>query len=212
MPLADGETFAGYTIVRLLGSGGMGEVYLAQHPRLPRHDALKVLPASVSADNEYRQRFNREADIAATLWHPHIVGVHDRGEFEGQLWISMDYVDGTDAARLLRERYPNGMPTAEVADIVTAVAEALDYAHERGLLHRDVKPANILLSHPGSGDQRILLADFGIARWVERHQRTDRDQYDRRHRVVRRTRAADGRRHSMGGRINTRWRPPPFTC
>jgi serine/threonine-protein kinase len=167
MPLADGATFAGYTIVRKLGSGGMGEVYLAQHPRLPRRDALKVLPAAVSADREFRQRFNREADIAATLWHPHIVGVHDRGDFEGQLWISMDYVDGTDAGKLLRERYPNGMPKAEVAEIVTAVAEALDYAHERGLLHRDVKPANILLSHPESGDQRILLADFGIARWAD---------------------------------------------
>ncbi len=166
MPLADGATFAGYTIVRMLGSGGMGEVYLAQHPRLPRRDALKVLPASVSADDEYRQRFNREADIAATLWHPHIVGVHDRGDFEGQIWISMDYVEGTDAGRLLRERYPNGMPKAEVADIVTAVADALDYAHQRDLLHRDVKPANILLAQPESGDQRILLADFGIARWV----------------------------------------------
>src|ERR1700742_3028931 len=166
MPLADGATFAGYTIVRLLGSGGMGEVYLAQHPRLPRRDALKVLPAAVSADIEYRQRFNREADIAATLWHPHIVGVHDRGEYEGQIWISMDYVEGTDAGRLLRERHPDGMPKAEVGDIVTAVPEALDYAHERGLLHRDVKPANILLSHPESGDQRILLADFGIARWA----------------------------------------------
>ena len=166
MPLADGATFAGYTIVRMLGSGGMGEVYLAQHPRLPRRDALKVLPAAVSADGEYRERFNREADIAATLWHPHIVGVHDRGDFEGQIWISMDYVDGTDAARLLRERYPDGMGNTEVADIVAAVAEALDYAHERHLLHRDVKPANILLARPASGDQRILLADFGIARWV----------------------------------------------
>jgi serine/threonine-protein kinase len=167
MPLADGATFAGYTIVRMLGSGGMGEVYLAQHPRLPRRDALKVLPTAVSADSEYRQRFNREADIAATLWHPHIVGVHDRGEFEGQIWISMDYVDGTDAGRQLRERYPQGMPKAEVADIVTSVAQALDYAHERGLLHRDVKPTNILLAYPESGDQRILLADFGIARWVD---------------------------------------------
>src|SRR5882757_11400404 len=166
MPLADGATFAGYTIVRMLGSGGMGEVYLAQHPRLPRRDALKVLPSSVSADDEYRQRFNREADIAATLWHPHIVGVHDRGEFQGQIWISMDYVDGTDAGRLLRERHPNGMPTADVADVVTGVADALDYAHQRDLLHRDVKPANILLADPESGEQRILLADFGIARWV----------------------------------------------
>lgn len=165
MPLADGATFAGYTIVRLLGAGGMGEVYLAQHPRLPRRDALKVLPASVSADSEYRERFDREADIAATLWHPHIVGVHDRGEFDGQLWISMDYVEGTDAARLLRESYPDGMPKHEVAEIISAVADALDYAHQRNLLHRDVKPANILLANPESSDQRILLADFGIARW-----------------------------------------------
>jgi serine/threonine-protein kinase len=166
MPLADGATFAGYTIVRLLGAGGMGEVYLAQHPRLPRRDALKVLPASVSADSEYRERFDREADIAATLWHPHIVGVHDRGEFDGQLWISMDYVEGTDAARLLRESYPDGMAKDEVAEIISAVADALDYAHQRNLLHRDVKPANILLAKPESSDQRILLADFGIARWA----------------------------------------------
>ena len=167
MPLADGQTFAGYTIVRLLGSGGMGEVYLADHPRLPRADALKVLPADVSADSEYRQRFNREADIAATLWHPHIVGVHDRGDFEGQIWISMDYVEGTDAAQLLRDRYPNGMPKEDVLAIVTAVAEALDYAHSRNLLHRDVKPANIMLAYPESGEQRILLGDFGIARRVD---------------------------------------------
>jgi len=166
MPLAEGATFAGYTIVQLLGAGGMGEVYLAQHPRLPRRDALKVLPSSVSADSEYRERFDREADIAATLWHPHIVGVHDRGEFDGQLWISMDYVEGTDAARLLRERYPDGMDRGEVAEIISAVADALDYAHQRNLLHRDVKPANILLANPEESDQRILLADFGIARWT----------------------------------------------
>src|ERR1700686_2437329 len=147
--------------------GGMGEIYLAQHPRLPRNDALKVLPTTFTEDHEYRERFNREADIAATLWHPHIVGVHDRGEFNGQLWISMDYVEGTDAADLLEEHYPNGMPPDEVLRIVTAVAEALDYAHQRQLLHRDVKPANILLSHPESGDERVLLADFGIARWVD---------------------------------------------
>ncbi len=165
MPLAAGATFAGYTIVRLLGSGGMGEVYLAQHPRLPRQDALKVLPATVSADSEYRQRFHREADIAATLWHPHIVGVHDRGEYDGQIWISMDYVEGTDAARLIAAAHGDGMPAQQVGEIITAVAEALDYAHDRHLLHRDVKPANILLSRPGSPEQRILLADFGIARW-----------------------------------------------
>ncbi len=115
-------------------------------------------------------------------------------------------------ARLLRERYPNGMPKAEVADIVTAVAEALDYAHERDLLHRDVKPANILLSHPESGDQRILLADFGIARWVNDISGLTATNMTVGTRVVRGARAADGRTVSTGGPINTRWRPPPFTC
>jgi serine/threonine protein kinase, bacterial len=120
------------------------------------------------SDPEYRSRFEREADLASALWHPHIVGVHDRGEAEGKLWISMDYVDGMDASKLLAQRYPAGMPPAEVADIVTAVASALDYAHKQGLLHRDVKPANIMLTHiDDHGDKRILLADFGIARNLE---------------------------------------------
>jgi serine/threonine-protein kinase len=164
MPLAEGEVIAGYTVLRSLGHGGMGEVYLAQHPRLPRQDALKVLTAAVSADDEYRQRFQREADLAATLWHPHVVSVHDRGDFEGLLWISMDFVQGTDAARLLAEQYPHGMPPDVVVRIITAVASALDHAHERGLYHRDVKPANILIANPGSPDERAMLADFGIAR------------------------------------------------
>ena len=159
-----GATFAGYTILRMLGSGGMAEVYLAQHPRLPRSDALKVMSEAITADTDFRERFHREADLAATLWHPHIVGVHDRGEFEGHLWISMDYVEGTDAAQLVKDRYPAGMPIQDVCAIVTAVADALDYAHKRGLLHRDVKPANILLTEPEDGKRRILLADFGIAR------------------------------------------------
>lgn len=139
----------------------MGEVYLAQHPRLPRKDALKVLAADLSASEEYRVRFGREADLASTLWHPNVVGVHDRGEDNGQLWISMDYVDGLDARHLLKDSFPDGMPAHRVANIVTAVASALDYAHDQGLLHRDVKPANIMLT---TGEQRILLADFGIAR------------------------------------------------
>jgi serine/threonine-protein kinase len=142
----------------------MAEVYLALHPRLPRRDVIKVLAEAITADSEFRERFNREADLAATLWHPHIVGVHDRGEFKGQLWISMDYVEGTDASRLMKEKYPEGMPVAEVSAILIAVAGALDYAHDRGLLHRDVKPANILLTHPDEDERRILLADFGVAR------------------------------------------------
>jgi serine/threonine protein kinase, bacterial len=161
--LNEGDVFAGYTIVRLLGAGGMGEVYLARHPRLPRHDALKILPAHLTADDEYRQRFSREADMAAGLSHPNIVGIHDRGEFEGQLWLSMEFVAGIDAAYLLKSRYRSGMPQQQVLEIVTAVADALDYAHSRGLLHRDVKPANILLDDSGTR-RRVKLADFGIAR------------------------------------------------
>ncbi|QZA09260.1 serine/threonine protein kinase [Mycolicibacter heraklionensis] len=167
MSLAAGDVFAEYTVVRLLGSGGMGEVYLAEHPRLPRRDALKVLPADVSADVDFRVRFHREADLAATLFHPHIVGVHDRGEHRDQLWIAMDYVDGADTACLLRNRYPSGMSLPEVAEIVTAVADALDYSHAKGLLHRDVKPANVLLAGPGMDHRRILLGDFGIARRLD---------------------------------------------
>jgi serine/threonine protein kinase, bacterial len=144
----------------------MGEVYLAKHPRLPRQDALKILRTDVSADEDYRQRFIREADLAATLWHPNIVRVNDRGEFDGQLWIAMDYVDGTDAAQLMRDRYPAGMPLDQVAAIVAAVADALDYAHQRDLLHRDIKPANILVANTDGDEQRILLGDFGIARSI----------------------------------------------
>ncbi len=165
MPFSAGDIFAGFSIQRLLGAGGMGEVYLAKHPRLPRQDALKILSLDATADEEFRARFNREAELAATLWHPHIVGVHDRGEFNGRLWISMDYVEGTDARHLLEQRYPTGMPYPDVVEIVTAVAEALDFAHERRLLHRDVKPANILVTAPsGSARRRVLLTDFGIAR------------------------------------------------
>ena len=165
MSLAAGSTFAGFTVIREIGAGGMGEVYLVRHPRLPRHEALKVLRGDWSADADFRARFVREADMAAGLSHPHIVGVHDRGEYDGRLWISMEYIEGTDLLALLRDRYPHGLPLPEVAAIVSAIADALDYAHHRGLLHRDIKPANILLSNADErGARRILLTDFGIAR------------------------------------------------
>src|ERR1700677_1838383 len=114
MPLSSGTDFAGFTIMRLLRSGGMGDVYLARHPRLPRRDAVKVLPAELATDRDYRARFEREADLASTLWHPHIVSVHDRGDHDGQLWISMDFVDGRDAARLLEGNSSNGLAAEQV--------------------------------------------------------------------------------------------------
>jgi serine/threonine-protein kinase len=166
MPLTPGQSFAGYTILRQLGTGGMGEVYLAEHPRLPRQEAIKILRKDVSADDEFRVRFNREADMVARLYHPNIVGIHDRGDVDGQLWISMDFVDGTDAAQLLRDRYRHGMPPDNVVHLIGEVAGALDYAHQKLLLHRDVKPANILLTDLDTRP-RALLADFGIARKID---------------------------------------------
>ncbi|GAB4586612.1 serine/threonine-protein kinase [Nocardia sp. IFM 10818] len=168
--LLPGTLFAGFHIERLLGRGGMGAVYLARHPRLPRYVALKVLPDSLGADPEYRSRFGREAELAAQLDHPNVVAVWDRGIEGGCLWIAMEFVDGPDAAALLR-RTPGGLPPDVALDIVVQVAGGLDEAHRAGMLHRDVKPANFLIeSQPGRPD-RVYVSDFGIARTVA-HQTT----------------------------------------
>ncbi|WP_372462132.1 serine/threonine-protein kinase [Nocardia rosealba] len=150
--------FAGYTIERLLGRGGMGSVYLARHPRLPRRTAMKLLNRELFFDNEIRARFEREADLVAQLEHPNIVTVYDRGVEDDQLWISMRYIDGADAASL-----PDPVDPARAVHIVTETAAALDFAHSRGVLHRDVKPANILIESV-HGAERVYLTDFGIAR------------------------------------------------
>lgn len=154
-----GTVFAGYRIERMLGRGGMGTVYLAAHPRLPRQVALKLLNRELYSDDEVRGRFEREADVSAHLDHPGVVTVLDRGVENGLMWISMQYVDGTDAS-VFRG---TPMDPARAVDIVAQTAEALDYAHEHGVLHRDIKPANILLASARDGD-RVVLTDFGIAR------------------------------------------------
>lgn len=160
--LTEGTQFAGYRIIRQLGRGGMGAVYLAANPTLPRHDALKVLSQELSRDPDFRTRFLREADVAAGLDHPNIVAVYNRGQTEdGQLWIAMQFVDGTDADAAQRS---GTMSPQRAVHVIGEVAKALDHAHARQVVHRDVKPANFLLSGPIGPNERVLLGDFGIAR------------------------------------------------
>ncbi|BCO33616.1 serine/threonine-protein kinase [Mycobacterium heckeshornense] len=163
--LSVGSMVAGYRISRVLGTGGMGTVYLATHPTLPRNDALKVLSAELSRDPDFRTRFIREADVAAALEHPQIVSVYNRGQTEeGHLWIAMQFVDGTDADAALRA---GAMTPQRAVHIITEVAKALDFAHAHNVVHRDVKPANFLLSGLIGPGERVLLGDFGIARALD---------------------------------------------
>lgn len=164
----DFTEIAGYRVIRLLGAGGMGQVFLVQHPRLPRHDALKLLDAGVSRNDDFKARFQREADLLAQLSHPNIVTLYDRGEFDGRLWITMEYIDGTDAAELLKADGPLDPDLA--LELVAGAGTALDYAwRKQRITHRDVKPANILVgideSDGGAAQiESVKLADFGIAK------------------------------------------------
>ncbi|MGA6208987.1 serine/threonine-protein kinase [Nocardia testacea] len=158
--LEPGDDFAGYAIRRRLGVGGMGMVFLARHPRLPRLVALKLLNPDLYSDREIRLRFERESELAGRLEHPNIVTVYDRGAEGKQLWISMQYVPGSDASLVdLHVLDPR-----RAVQIVADTGIALDFAHANGVLHRDVKPGNILLAKPPIGQpERVLLTDFGIA-------------------------------------------------
>lgn len=162
--LGVGATFAGYQVEGVLGQGGMGIVYLARHPRLPRSVALKLLNREVSTDPELVRRFEREADVVAQLEHPGIVGVFDRGADDDHLWIAMQYIRGTDAASWRSV----GQSPATVVRLLAETASALDFAHSRGVLHRDVKPANILISEADEfRETHAILTDFGIARLTD---------------------------------------------
>ncbi|MGZ9825853.1 serine/threonine-protein kinase [Tsukamurella ocularis] len=154
-------------MVRQLGAGGMGQVFLVEHPRLPRQDALKLLDSGVSRNDDFKVRFQREADLLAQLSHPNIVTLHDRGEFEDRLWITMEYVDGTDASELVKVDGPLDPDLA--IQLTGGAGAALDYAwRKQRITHRDVKPANILVGIDGADGapqiESIKLADFGIAK------------------------------------------------
>ncbi len=158
----EGTEFGGYRIERLLGTGGFCSVYLAEdlRPALRRKVALKVLNHALSADDKNRERFQRESLLAVELDdHPNIVGVLDAGEQDGQLYIAQRYIEGRDLGETIEESGPLGAERA--VEVITEIAGALDAAHEAGLVHRDVKPRNILIRER---DDRCFLADFGLTK------------------------------------------------
>jgi serine/threonine protein kinase len=159
-----GAELAGYRIEALIGRGSAGVVYRATQLRLHRPAAVKLLDPSLAADAEYRGRFEREARVAAALEHPHIVPIYDADYAEGVLYLAMRYIDGPNLATVIHDDGPIDLHRA--CELLTGVAEALDSAHHAGLVHRDVKPANVLLDTPNqpTGRQRAYLCDFGIAR------------------------------------------------
>ncbi|MFC5139721.1 protein kinase [Actinomycetospora rhizophila] len=159
---AEGEVFGPYELRRLLGRGAMGEVWEAFDTRRERPVALKLLGGAVAADPAFRARFQQEARLTARLSSLHVIPIHDFGEIDGRLFVDMRLVDGGDLAAAVRA-HPGGLPPGRAVDIVSQVAEALDAAHAAGLVHRDVKPSNVLLTGQRGGDF-CFLVDFGIAR------------------------------------------------
>ncbi len=161
-----GTELAGYRIESLLGWGGMSVVYLAEDLTLKRRVALKLLAAGLAEDESFRDRFLVESELAASIDHPNIVPIYEAGTTEDELlFIAMRYVEGRD----LKERLRLGrLDPADAVGIVAQIASALDAAHARGLVHRDVKPSNVLLdigARP-DGSDHVYLADFGITKRV----------------------------------------------
>lgn len=146
-----------YRLESLLGRGGMGEVYRAVDSRKGRVVAIKVLTPQLADDTAFRERFLRESQIAARLNDPHVVPIHDFGEIDGRLFLDMRLVDGDDLRNVLKSGGP--LPATRAVAIIEQIASALDAAHRSGLIHRDVKPDNILLGH----NDFAYLVDFGLA-------------------------------------------------
>ncbi len=156
-PAAIASLFPHLEILEALGHGGMGAVYKARQPRLDRLVALKLLSADKQGDPQFAERFQREARTLALLQHPNIVTIHDFGEVQGRFYLLMEYVDGVTLRQLLQTRK---LSPEEALAIVPRICEALQYAHKQGVVHRDVKPENILLDKQG----QVKMADFGIAK------------------------------------------------
>ncbi|MGI8592982.1 MAG: protein kinase domain-containing protein [Solirubrobacteraceae bacterium] len=161
LSLAPGQQLAGYRIDAVAGRGGMGVVYRATQLALDRTVALKLIAPEVAEDSGFRERFQRESRIAASIEHPNVIPVYEAGEADGLLFISMRYVDGTDLRELLARGGP--LNPIRAAGIITQVANALDASHVRGLVHRDIKPANVLIASRGSVEH-VYLTDFGLSK------------------------------------------------
>jgi serine/threonine protein kinase len=151
--------FAGYRVVSRIGRGGMGVVYRAIDLALERQVALKVLVEELAEDPAFRARFERESKLAASLDHPNVIPIHSAGEFEGVLYLAMRLVDGADLRSILRQ---GRLEPARAVNVIGQVAAALDTAHAHGLIHRDVKPANVLVTP----DDHVYLTDFGLSKRV----------------------------------------------
>ena len=163
LPLV-GEEFAGYRLVSVLGRGGMSIVFRAENPRLGNVIALKVLDPALASDDIFRTRFLEESRIAASMNHPNVIPIHDMGSSDGLLYIAMRCVTGTDLRQMLKKRGRLQPETAVF--LLEQAARALDAAHRRGLVHRDVKPGNLLVErgNDGSDPDHVYLADFGITK------------------------------------------------
>jgi serine/threonine-protein kinase len=156
------ERFGPYELLRVVGRGGMGEVFEARDTEHDRVVALKRLVAEAATDDEYQRRFRREARTAARLRSPHVIPIHSYGEIDGQLFLDMRLVEGADLEQILETE--GRLTPARAVAIVEQVASALDAAHHAGLIHRDVKPSNVLIDGGVGAHDFVYLVDFGITR------------------------------------------------
>jgi len=154
--VGEGSTIDGrYRLLRRIGSGGMADVWLAEDPHLQRRVALKILHRRFAQDREFVERFRREAEAAAGLSHPNIVAVYDRGEVEGTYYIAMQLLEG----RSLKQLIDQGIAPEQSAGLIRQVLEAAGYAHRHGVVHRDLKPQNVIVGEEG----KATVTDFGVA-------------------------------------------------